>query len=325
MNDAMTMKSIEIHAIDTRFEPFRLKDQASERRLLSSISEYGIRDAVQGVWEYQDENQAHFILLDGFKRLRCAKKLHLQILPFYCLGEDEATGIFGLLRQSNHRSLHILEQARLVDQLQSQYGLSSREIAEKLEKSPAWVSVRTGMIQQMSETVREAVFSGKLAARAYMYTLRQFTRVNTPSDRRMDNFVGAVAGRGLSCRQIDQLARGYFQGSQMLKDQIEKGQLSQSLEQLKNISSGADESPFSSPSSLSQFEQQVLKELQVCQKYMNRLIRSHDDSRLSSSAFFAEACVLIAGVREQLISFQNCCERFYDRCQNARTCLGSSS
>ena len=57
------------------------------------------------------------ILLNGFKRYRCASKLRIRMVPYASLGEDEVAGILNLLRISNDRSLRILEQARFIDEL----------------------------------------------------------------------------------------------------------------------------------------------------------------------------------------------------------------
>jgi hypothetical protein len=43
-----------------------------------------------------------------------------------------------------------------------------------------------------------------------MYTLRQFMRMNGVSGQDVEQFVAAVSDEGLSVRQIEQLAHGYF-------------------------------------------------------------------------------------------------------------------
>ena len=102
-----------------------------------SILEKGIRDPLQGI----DTNQSR-ILLDGFKRYRCAKKLQIGIVPYCSLSSDEATGIIELIRMSNATSLSILEQAKLIDELKSVHHLSVSEIARLVDKSKGWVGKR---------------------------------------------------------------------------------------------------------------------------------------------------------------------------------------
>jgi len=222
------MQEIEIQRIDRRWESLRLPNDLQERALLSSISSCGIREPLQGVMCGET-----LLLLDGFKRLRCSQKLGIQRAPVVSLGADEAGGMLALLRQSNAHALSTLEQAALVDELKARYHLSVTEIARHLERSPAWVSVRLGILSQMSEDVREAIFTGKFPARSYLYTLQSFTRVNKIPKSEITEFVHAVSGKDLSLRQIDMLAHGYFRGGSAIKAQIQQGAISWTLEQLQ--------------------------------------------------------------------------------------------
>ena len=111
------IEKIEISSLNLRYGNCRLKSPGTERVLLSSIAEKGITNALQGVNTNEGANGRR-ILLDGFKRYRCAKRLGISIVPFCSLGGDEACGIMQLLRISIANSLSILEQAVLIDELQ---------------------------------------------------------------------------------------------------------------------------------------------------------------------------------------------------------------
>ena len=171
------LQQVEISSIDLRYEHCRLKSTVAEKALLSSILDHGIRDPLQGVCPEDGRR----VLLDGFKRYRCAKKLSIGVVPFHCLAEDEAFGIVELLRISNAKTLSILEQARLIDELYNIHKMSVSEIALVLERSKAWVSLRVGITRQMSKCVSESIFSGAFPGYSYMYTLRQFMRINSVS------------------------------------------------------------------------------------------------------------------------------------------------
>jgi predicted transcriptional regulator len=133
--------------------------------------------------------------------------------------------ILEFLRRSAHKSLSALEQACFVDELHERHGLSLGDIAERLERSKAWVSVRLGMVAEMSPVVREEVFAGRFPLRSYLYTLRPFTRVHGIPASGIEAFVRRVSGQGLSTRDIHSLAQGYFQGPEPVRRQIEEGQL----------------------------------------------------------------------------------------------------
>jgi len=119
------IEQIEISSLDLRYESYRMKSPGAEKVMLGSISENGIRDPLQGV----STNKAR-ILLNGFKRYRCAKRLGIGIVPYCSLGSDEALGIIELLRISNSMSLSILEQAKLIDELKTVHKMCNGEIAK---------------------------------------------------------------------------------------------------------------------------------------------------------------------------------------------------
>ena len=101
----------------------------------------------------------------------------------------------------------------------------SSDIALLLEKSKAWVSMRTGIIKEMSFCVMNKIFNGKFPAYSYMYTLRKFIRMNCIKKEDIDEFVKSVSGKNLSIRDIEILAHGYFKGSDELCDQIKNGNI----------------------------------------------------------------------------------------------------
>jgi ParB/RepB/Spo0J family partition protein len=279
----------EIRHISRKYESFRLRDANREKYLLQSILEHGVRKPLQCV--QADTQDYQYVLLDGFKRLRCCCKLQLSVVPVISFGTDEAGCILHLLRASNERNLSTLEQARFVDQLHSCYRLSVGEIADALECSKAWVSVRLGIIGEMSRVVREAVFSDRFPLRSYMYTLRRFTRVNSIPATAIDRFVTAVAGNRLSNRDVDRLAYGYFRGGERLQRQIEEGNLEWTLRQMKNRvpSPGATQE-------LSEAESTVIRDLELAQKYLSRLQHKLSGNLLHSKVFRAQASLLAEGL-----------------------------
>jgi len=124
-----------------------------------------------------------------------------------------------------------------------------------------------------------------------MYTLRQFTRVNSIPATTIDRFIAAVAGKGLSARDIDRLAYGYFRGGERLAGQIEKGNLEWTLRQMKSRgpSHGARQE-------LSEAEWTVLRDLELAQKYLSRLRYGLVRDELHSRAFHAQASLLSEGL-----------------------------
>ena len=291
---------VELFSFDLRYERCRLKSPRTEKWLLTSILDSGVRDPLQEVDVFGQR-----ILLDGFKRYRCAKKLNIGIVPYSCLGDDEVDGIIDLIRVSNAKSLGILEQARLIEELKTAHNISNSEIAALLDKSRSWVSMRSGIIGEMSDVVKQKVFNGDFPVYSFMYTLRRFIRMNSVKNSQIDAFVKSVAGKHLSIRDIDILANGYFKGSEELREQIRSGNLSWGLRRLKEASKIAG--------GLSEREKTMVKALEIVLRYMQRFIAQGNDTGPISNAFAAQANLLTGGIIRLLDSFSTALRAFHDR------------
>ncbi len=294
------VEQVEISSLDLRYEGFRMKSPGAEKALLMSILEKGIRVPLQGV-----DTKGVRILLDGFKRLRCAHKLGIGMAPYASMGADEALGIIDLIRMSNAKSLSILEQARFVDELKSVHKMSTAEISHLLERSKAWVSVRSGIIHEMSDYVLDQIFKGRFPVYAYMYTLRPFMRINGVQTDEVNEFVRSVSGKNLSIRAIGLLANGYFRGPDAFREQIKNGHITWALGRLKES--------HTAPSGCSQIESAMIRDLEIVSKYMQRVATKTKHPKYKTNAFFAQANLLTGGILRQIDSFLKAIRAFYDR------------
>ena len=296
---------VEINNLDLRYEKFRLKSKEIERALLASIIEHDIQEPLKGI-NLEDGTK---ILLDGFKRYRCAKKLNIGIVPYSSFGSDEPLGIIKLIRTSIARPLTILEQAKMIDELQKVHGMTHGDIADLLQKSKAWVSMRAGILGEMSDYVAKRVFNGDFPVYSFMYTLRKFIRMNSIAKKEIDVFVKLVAGKGLSIRDIELLANGFFKGSDDLRQQIKEGNITWGLDQLKKSSVRTTECTSA--------EQMMLRDLESVQRYMQKITyRARADS-LGSDTFQVQASLLIQGVIDIMDNFSIAVRYLYDRCEQA--------
>jgi predicted transcriptional regulator len=293
-------RDIELSSLDLRYESFRLKQAALEERLLGSIAQRGIEEPLEGVALKESS-----VLLNGFKRYRCARKLRLATVPYSSLGLDEAAGILSLLRTSNNRALSILEQAAFIDELKNARQMSVAQIADELSRSKSWVSMRLGLIAQMSAVVRRQLFAGAFPVYSYMYTLRQFMRMNGVSREQIEEFVAAVSGHGLSVREVEQLAHGCFRGPESFRREILKGNLALPLERMRQVPQ--------SPDGCNEFERVLLGDLELTQKYMQRVMGKSQDKRLQSRAFHAQSHLLSAGILSRSRAFFHALRQLHDR------------
>ena len=251
-----------------------------EERLLGSIAQRGIEEPLEGVDLPAADRQA-------------------------AVQGQEVAAILGLLRTSNDRALSILEQAAFIDELNHTRQLSVADIAAELSRSKAWVSLRLGLIAQMSAPVRRQLFAGAFPVYCYMYTLRPFMRLNGEGASQVEEFVAALSGKGLSVREIEQLAHGFFRGPESFREEIRKGNLALPLARMRQAPQ--------SPDACSEFERVLLGDLEVLQKYMQRVMGKSQDERLQSRAFHAQSHLLTGGILSRSRAFFHTLRQLHDR------------
>lgn len=294
--------SVEITSIDLRYRHCRLSHRPSEQRLLCSLAAEGVRDPLLGVL-----HAGVPVLLDGFKRVCCAKKLGINAVPFRSLADDEAAAIISLMRLANASSLNFVEQACLIDELRRIHKLTVAEIGRRLEKSTAWVSVRVSLTSELTPFVTEKIMSGAFPMHAYLATIRPVTRVNKVQAPEIDAFVRATSGKGLSVRDLDVLARGYFQGGDEFRRHVQTGDVRWCLEALRPTGEGG------AAAAANEGERKVLIDLEAVHRRIRRLQTLLQGEAIYSPAFLAEAHLLCGGLQRWMPAFAKTIKDFYAR------------
>ena len=297
-------EDIDLRTLDLRYEGLRIKNPESEARLCISIAQRGVSEPLEGV-----VLQGQRALLDGFKRYRCAKRLNLSSVPFTAVAEDEVGGMMKLLRRSAAKPLGIAEQAAFLNELRAVKGMSVAQMAQDLSVSSGWVSMRLQLIDGMSPTVYDKIFAGAFPIYAFMYTLRPFMRMNEENRGEIDLFVQAVSGQGLSLRQIEQLADGYFRGPESFREQIRQGHLKVCLDRFKEAAAQVQ--------TCNEFERVFIHDLERLQKLMQQVMGKSQNARLSSPDFLAQCHLITAALLNHSTPFFQTLRSLHDRCGQA--------
>jgi hypothetical protein len=167
--------------------------------------------------------------------------------------------------------------------------------------------MRAGLIGEMSSEVREKIFAGAFPVYSYMYTVRPFMRMNGVAKSEAGAFVEAVSGKKLSVREIEQLAHGYFRGPETFREEIRRGNIALSLERMRRAQEN--------PDGCNEFERGLLKDLEITQKYMQRVMGKSCDRRVAAAAgtFKVQANLLTGGILSRAQVFFEVLRGFHDR------------
>ena len=309
----MRMETIELNSIDLRLEKTRLRNSAVERTLLDSIAHEGI---LSPLYVTGSDASGYYLLVDGFKRYRCARKLGMGMAPIECIADDIATGIVTFIRRNEYGSgITTLEQAAMIEELHRRCAMSIYDIAKRLGRCPSWVSMRLGILEDLTPLLREKILSGAFPARAYLYGIKGFTRGNKIAKERIDLFVSAVSGKGLSTRALFVLSRASFTGGTVIERLVLEGDVHRALHILRVDTNGSDDT------SLNAKERLFIKELQSTAAGMSRIIAQSDTLDTTAGSFTQYVNLWSGAILKRLSDFAATIKELYDR---SGSCSGSS-
>jgi hypothetical protein len=106
-------------------------------------------------------------------------------------------------------------------------------------------------------------------------------------------------------REIEQLAQGFFRGPESFREEIRKGNLALPLARMRQAPQ--------SPDACSELERVLLGDLELTQKYMQRVMGKSQDERLQSRTFHAQSHLLTAGILSRSRAFFHTLRQLHDR------------
>jgi ParB-like chromosome segregation protein Spo0J len=110
-----------------------------------------------------------------------------------------------------------LEHGWLLHELTSRFELTLEDLGRRFARSASWVSRRLALVEDLPETIQEHVRRGELPAHAAMKHLVPLARANAAACERL---VAAIAGHGLSNRQIGQLYAAWRDGLPAVRERV---------------------------------------------------------------------------------------------------------
>ena len=168
--DEDRQQRIALENINERLQRYRLQNARIEHQLFESLGRYGQMTPVV-VCRLEGEN----VLIDGFKRLRAARRLQGMTCLSARLLEVDEQGAKAAIYNLNllHQRPQELEEAWIVHSLVREDGLSQVEAAGLLRRHKSWVNRRLAMLERLCDAAREELRLGLLTPSL----ARQLTRL----------------------------------------------------------------------------------------------------------------------------------------------------
>ena len=202
---------VELHQLLLRYERLRKRQPRAERGLLTSLAEIGQQVPVVVVGE-----AGHFVLIDGYKRVRALRRLARDVVlaTRWELEEVEALLLERGLRRGSEDAL---DQAWLLGELQERFGYSLDDLARRFEHSKSWVSGRLALIQCLPVSVQEHVRLGALSAHAAMKYLVPMARADLAATEKL---AATMLPLKPTTREVAALYAGWQSGSSRTRELI---------------------------------------------------------------------------------------------------------
>jgi ParB-like chromosome segregation protein Spo0J len=163
-------EQIALEEINERLQRYRLQNSKMEHKILESLSRYGQMTPIVVC-----QLEGVIVLIDGFKRLRAARRLQgFTSLNARCLEVDEQSAKAAIYTLNLlHQRPQELEEAWIVHALVREDGLSQVEAARLLARHKSWVNRRLAMLERLCEAAQEELRLGLLTPAI----ARQLTRL----------------------------------------------------------------------------------------------------------------------------------------------------
>ena len=167
-----TLMTIEHHCVQQPYAALRLPKQGLLGGLVTSIESHGQLMPVVVV----PLSTHRWVLMDGYLRVKALQRLGKDTVDAEVWACDPAQALLALLTSHQSRAWEAIEEAFLLQELNTQHGLSHSGIAKKIGRDQSWVSRRLSLLEHMPESIQQAMMTGKIS-------LWSATRIMVPMAR----------------------------------------------------------------------------------------------------------------------------------------------
>jgi ParB family transcriptional regulator, chromosome partitioning protein len=167
--------TVEQHCLDLAYAPIRLYQRTTLNKLVTSIEQHGQLVPVVIV----ERSPQQWVLVDGYLRLKALERLGKDTIAAEVWDCDLLQALLRLLAEYQSHPFEALEEALLIRELQTQYGLSQYAISERIGRDKSWVCRRLSLIEHVPDFILKPVLNGMLSLWAAQRILIPLARANT--------------------------------------------------------------------------------------------------------------------------------------------------
>ena len=136
-------------------------DDAHKKEVMESLK-------MDGQWNpiiVKPKGDGSYELIAGHYRLQAAKELGWKEIEATIKDiSDEDADFLSLKTNIIRKIMDEIEEANVIKKIMDKYELSQKEIAEKIGRSPRWVSARLSLVLRVTNKVQDALSSGVISA-----------------------------------------------------------------------------------------------------------------------------------------------------------------
>lgn len=205
---------LELQQLELRYERLRLVRPARERRLLASLAESGQQAPIVVV---SDRAPERFVVIDGYKRIRCLRRLTQDTVQALRLDLEEAEALVVSRLMGAAEAETALEQAWLLDELATHFGFSQELLARRFDRSVSWVSRRLALVRELPDSIQTRVRRGEIVPHAAVKYLVPLARAKK-SD--CEGLVAALGSTRVSSRDMGRLYAAWRDGTAKTRERV---------------------------------------------------------------------------------------------------------
>lgn len=177
----IAFERLEIVHLDLRYTHTRVRAPRSVLRMADSMERFGQISPVLVVKGTDDRP----ILIDGYLRIQALHRLGRDMVGAQVWDGEESDALLYILARSQERHWEAYEQASLIKELHIHHKRSQSDIARLLGKTQSWVSRRLSLLDNLPETINEAVRSGRISTWGATRILVPMARANSEHAHKM--------------------------------------------------------------------------------------------------------------------------------------------